>query len=81
VTQETGTANCAQFDKLDGIKDRILLCINGAHFWVEMIPVCSIHIIDDKVQNGRTYYYALVAYDMGDPNFGTVGLLPSETTK
>ena len=33
------------------------------------------HYIDTEVQNGRTYYYALVAYDYGDIN---LGISPSE---
>ena len=33
--------------------------------------------MDDDVQNGRTYYYALVAYDTGDPE----NLFPSENSK
>lgn len=71
----------AQFDKIDGIKGPDPIGINGAHFWRGDDTGLQHSYIDDKVQNGRTYYYALVAYDMGDPNFGTVGLLPSETTK
>ena len=33
--------------------------------------------IDTDVQNGRTYYYAVVAYDNGDPN----SMFPSENSK
>ena len=32
---------------------------------------------DDNVQNGRTYYYAIVAYDYGAPDIGP-GISPSE---
>jgi hypothetical protein len=35
--------------------------------------------IDNTVQNGRTYYYALVAYDYGAPNIGP-GIAPSENS-
>jgi len=35
------------------------------------------HFIDNTVQNGRTYYYAIVAYDYGAPNIGP-GISPSE---
>ena len=35
------------------------------------------HHIDRNVKNGRTYYYALVAYDYGDPELGG-GISPSE---
>lgn len=34
---------------------------------------------DNSVQNGRTYYYVLVAYDYGIPDVGT-GISPSENT-
>ena len=33
--------------------------------------------VDNTVQNGRTYYYAVVAYDYGAPNIGP-GITPSE---
>ncbi|MCK4447534.1 MAG: hypothetical protein KAW56_10695, partial [Candidatus Marinimicrobia bacterium] len=33
--------------------------------------------IDNNVQNGRTYYYAIVAYDYGAPDIGP-GIAPSE---
>ena len=32
---------------------------------------------DNTVQNGRTYYYAIVAYDYGAPDIGP-GISPSE---
>ena len=35
--------------------------------------------IDNTVQNGRTYYYAIVAYDYGAPDIGP-GISPSENT-
>ena len=35
------------------------------------------HFVDQDVQNGRTYYYALVAYDYGDEEIGG-GITPSE---
>ncbi|MBK7107043.1 MAG: hypothetical protein IPH62_17355 [Ignavibacteriae bacterium] len=35
------------------------------------------YFIDDQVENGRTYYYALVAYDYGAPEIGD-GLSPTE---
>lgn len=35
------------------------------------------YFIDHNVQNGRTYYYALVAYDYGAPDIGQ-GIAPSE---
>jgi len=35
------------------------------------------YFIDTNVQNGRTYYYAIVAYDYGAPHIGP-GISPSE---
>jgi len=32
------------------------------------------------VVNGKTYYYAVVSYDAGEPNVGSAGLPPSQTT-
>ncbi|KAA3616465.1 MAG: hypothetical protein DWQ05_12090 [Calditrichaeota bacterium] len=37
------------------------------------------HFIDEEVQNGRTYYYALVAYDYGAPEIEP-GIAPSENS-
>jgi hypothetical protein len=71
----------AQYDLNDDIKGPDPIGINGAHFWRGDNTGLQHSYIDDKVINGKTYYYALVAYDQGDPNFGTAGLLPSETTK
>ncbi|MBN2367220.1 MAG: hypothetical protein JXL67_13710, partial [Calditrichaeota bacterium] len=34
--------------------------------------------VDDEVQNGRTYYYAVVSYDRGDQE---TGIIPNECTK
>jgi len=37
------------------------------------------YFIDENVENGKTYYYALVAYDYGIPDIAT-GVPPSENT-
>ncbi|MFH0735299.1 MAG: hypothetical protein V1773_11515 [bacterium] len=71
----------AQFDKIDGIKGPDPVGINGAHFWRGDDSGLQHTYIDADVTNGQRYYYALVAYDQGDPNFGTKGLQPTETTK
>jgi hypothetical protein len=71
----------AQFDLVDSIKGPDPIGINGAHFWRGDDTGLQHSYIDSNVVNGKTYYYALVAYDQGDPSFGTAGLLPSETTK
>lgn len=71
----------AQFDLVDSIKGPDPVGINGAHFWRGDDRGLQHSYIDSNVVNGKQYYYALVAYDQGDPNFGTKGLIPSETTK
>lgn len=71
----------AQFDLKDGIKGPDPIGINGAHFWRGDDTGLQHSYIDSNVVNGQRYYYALVAYDQGDPNLGTRGLQPSETTK
>lgn len=71
----------AQFDLADSISGPDPIGINGAHFYRGSDSGLQHSFIDTDVKNGVKYYYALVAYDMGDPNFGTAGLVPSETTK
>ncbi len=71
----------AQFDLKDGIKGPDPIGINGAHFWRGDDSGLQHTYIDSSVTNGVRYYYALVAYDQGDPDLGTRGLQPSETTK
>jgi len=71
----------AQFDLKDGIKGPDPIGINGAHFWRGDDTGLQHSYVDTNVVNGQKYYYAVVAYDQGDPNFGTKGLIPSETTK
>jgi hypothetical protein len=71
----------AQFDLKDGIKGSDPIGINGAHFWRGTDSGLQHSFVDSTVTNGSTYYYALVAYDTGDPNYGTKGLIPTETTK
>jgi len=71
----------AQYDLVDKISGPDPIGINGAHFWRGSETGLQHSYIDEDVLNGKTYYYALVAYDQGDPAFGTAGLLPSETTK
>lgn len=71
----------AQYDLNNSIIGPDPIGINGAHFWRGSNTGLQHSYIDDAVTNGKTYYYACVAYDQGDPEFGTAGLLPSETTK
>ncbi len=85
ITDSKGSAKywkpIAQFDLKDGIKGPDPVGINGAHFWRGDDTGLRYSYVDNDVQNGQKYYYACVSYDMGDPNFGTTGLQPSECTK
>lgn len=85
ITDSKGDAKywkpIAQWDKKDGIKGPDPVGINGASFWRGSETGLQHSYIDTDVDNGQTYYYAVVSYDMGDPKFGTSGLQPSECTK
>ena len=53
--------------------------VNGATYYLGSETGIVHHYVDSTVQNGRTYYYALVAYDYGDKEIGG-GITPSENT-
>lgn len=53
--------------------------INGIEFYLGNDTGIQHSFIDNDVQNGRTYYYVLVAYDYGLENVGG-GISPSENT-
>lgn len=71
----------AQYDLKNDIEGPDPIGINGAHFWRGDNTGLQHTYIDSNVVNGQQYYYAVVAYDQGDPALGTRGLQPSETTK
>ena len=71
----------AQFDLDNGIEGPDPVGVSGAHFWRGTDSGLQHSFVDTTVTNGVRYYYAVVAYDQGDPEFGTQGLPPSETTK
>src|SRR5574338_71066 len=70
-----------RYDLIDGIKGPDPVGVNGAHFWRGDDTGLRHSYVDTDVQNGQTYYYACISYDMGDPNRGTKGLQPTECTK
>ena len=71
----------AQFDVIDTIQGPDPVGINGAHFWRGDNSGLQHSYIDKNVKNGVKYYYAIVAYDQGDPTYGKTGLQPTETPK
>ena len=51
--------------------------VNGAGYNLGNNSGINHIFVDNTVQNGRTYYYAIVAYDFGAPDIGP-GISPSE---
>ncbi len=51
--------------------------VNGMGYYLGSDKGIVHYFVDENVQNGRTYYYAIVAYDYGAPNIGP-GIAPSE---
>ncbi|AFH48199.1 Hypothetical protein IALB_0487 [Ignavibacterium album JCM 16511] len=74
----------AQFDLINGIKglfvpSAILYELtSGAPFYLGSDNGIQNFYVDNDVINGRTYYYAVVAYDRGD---ATKDIFPSENTR
>ncbi len=74
----------AQFDLINGVTGLHPIDVNGALFYLGDDTGLRHSFIDTTVQNGQTYYYAVVAYDRG---FTTttiegqfLGIPPTETT-
>jgi hypothetical protein len=67
----------AQWDLKDGLKGThpIEIGETGLHYYMGDDTGLKHYYVDEDVENGRTYYYALVAYDMGYANvFYDMGL-------
>ncbi len=80
ITDGYGTASFLkprfQCDKIDGISGFTEYGhVNGMLYHLGRETGLVHHYIDTEVENGRTYYYALVAYDFGVPN---LRISPSE---
>lgn len=74
----------AQFDLIDGIKGLHPIGVNGAYFNLGDDTGLQHSYVDSTVENGQTYFYAVVAYDQGFTTTTVtgelVGIPPSETT-
>ena len=74
----------AQFDLVDGVKGLHPIGVQGAYFNLGDDTGLQHSFIDSTVQNGQTYYYAVVAYDQGFTTTTVtgefLGIPPSETT-
>ena len=74
----------AQFDLVDGVQGLHPINVNGALFHLGDETGLQHSLIDSTVQNGQTYYYAVVSYDQGfttttiEEDF--LGIPPSECT-
>lgn len=82
ITDGFGTASILkpifQCDLKDGRKGFANYgALNGAEYNLGYDTGIVHHFVDNNVQNGRTYYYALVAYDYGNSELDP-GISPSE---
>lgn len=67
---------CDKIDSLFGYAD--YGAVDGVQYYLGEDTGIQHYYVDNTVQNGRTYYYALVAYDYGDSSIVVGGLSPSE---
>ncbi len=74
----------AQFDLKDGVTGFHPVNVNGALFYLGDDSGLEHSYIDTTVQNGQTYYYAVVSYDRGFVTTSItgefIGIPPTETT-
>ena len=66
---------CDLKDNIKGAAD--FVHINGELYYLGEDSGIKNHFIDENVENGRTYYYGLVAYDYGFEG-EEVAIMPSE---
>jgi len=66
---------CDIIDGVSGFADYGM--INGVGYYLGSDNGLTHYFVDNTVHNGRTYYYAIVAYDSGASNIGP-GISPSE---
>jgi hypothetical protein len=72
----------AQFDIIDTILGPDPVGINGARFWRGSNTGLQHSFIDTTVENGKTYYYAVCSYSLGDTAYSdNTGLQPTECSK
>ena len=69
----------ATFDLINGIKGPDPVGVNGISFDLGTDSGLQHSFVDSTVENGQTYFYAVVSYDRGAPDLGTGGLPPSES--
>ncbi len=69
----------ATFDLKNGIKGLHPVDVNGILFDLGNDSGLRHSFVDTTVENGQTYYYAVVSYDRGAPDLGSGGLAPAES--
>ena len=88
ITDANGTPQgyrpLVQYDIQDGLTgyfrpdDELFEAASGYSFYLGSDNGLQHSYVDRGVENGRRYFYALVAYDMGSE---TIGIFPGENTK
>jgi hypothetical protein len=88
ITNADGTLEqlkpIAQFDLVNGLsgyfqaQGELYQDLRGLSFLLGNDTGLQHSFVDENVENGRTYYYAVVAYDRGDPN---ADIFPKENTR
>jgi len=88
ITNADGTIEqlkpIAQFDLVNGIsgyfqaQGGLYQDLRGLSFLLGRDTGLQHSFVDVNVENGRTYYYAVVAYDRGDPS---IDIFPKENTR
>jgi hypothetical protein len=88
ITDATGSPQgyrpLAQFDLKDGIKGyfranaELFQASSGYSYYLGSDNGLQHTYVDNDVENGRRYFYAIVAYSRGDE---TIGIFPAENTK
>ncbi len=80
VTDGRGTLSflrpIAQFDKMNGVSGNHPIPINGTEYYLGDDSGLKRYFLDEDVIPGRTYYYAVVAYNSGA---AIAGISPAES--
>lgn len=73
-----GFAPIAQFDLVNDVEGFFPIPLNGTQYWLGDNTGLAHSWTDSTAVNGQNYFYAVTAYDRGDP---VSGFLPAETAK
>jgi hypothetical protein len=73
-----GFAPVAQYDVVNDVEGFFPIALNGTQYYLGENSGLEHSYTDTTVTNGQNYFYAVTAYDRGDP---VSGFLPAETPK